>query len=206
MPGMYTDEEYVAAVDRVWIEAEAVLGCPLRSNLPVNKVVDLLRYSDERTDLYAKNLTADEAAWKLLYTQTKEVLGATDPKLVAAIESNERKVHSLKVVGKALKARQKADLSDWGFRVPLGFLIVGALIGFFRSPDLVSVAVGGVMSWLAGLLFSIFVLDSADLQISFGMRLLGKPGLTRLGVWLVSRPLKRFAPEENAPKPPPLPK
>lgn len=205
MPEMYADEEYAAAVDRAWSEAEVILGAPMDSNHPVEKVVEVLKHASFKTYLYSDDLTADEAAWKLLYNELLKGLRAANPDLAAKIDEIQEKNRPVAVVQRALEARQKANLTDWGFRVPLGFMIVGGLIGFFRSPDLRSVIVGGLVSWFAGLLFSIFVLDSADIQIKWAFRLHGKPGLTWIANWLFSRTLKRFAPENNEPKPPPIP-
>src|ERR1700722_16671959 len=191
---MYTEAEYAAALARARADAEEVLGCPIGSDIPADKAVELLRYAYERTDLSAKNLGADQAAWKFLYTEVKEALRRADPKAAEAVDGVEERLGQLSLLEKALEARQRANLADWGFRVPLGFMIVGSLVGFFRSGDLASIIVGALVSWFAGLTFSIFVLDSADVQLPLGMRLIGKPGLNGLGGWLCKRPLKRFAP------------
>jgi len=192
MTNVYTDEEYAIALASVSAQAEEKLGGPLRSTYPLEKIIDLRSYAKSRTSLESEPLTAEQAAWKVMFSSLTELLRTNAPELLAKLDEFEQKNDALESLEYALQHYKAAHPHDYGFTVAVGFMIVGGLLGFLRSPGIGSVLFSGVVSWIAGLLFSIFVMNSAAVQIRIGFKLEGTV-LTRLGRWLIYHALEDYA-------------
>ena len=181
---MYSEEEYAVAFEQVKAEfAAKVAG---RSRLTIKDTFEIRQYAKSRTDLDGNDLTAEEAAWKTLYLSLSEQLRETAPDLMAEVEPDEQRVDGLQSLQNAIGDKLVAHPKDFGFKVPLGFLLVGALIGAFRALSLSSIVVCGFASLVAGLLFSIFAADSARVQSEIAIRL-NRLGFPRIAHWLYER-------------------
>ena len=120
---MYTDAEYLSALERMKADFEERSGGA--TNLTFKETNDIRLHAKSLTDLDSDDLTADQAAWKVLYDSLTEELRRIDPELMAQIEPLEARVDALKAVQGAITAKLEAHPHDYGFRVPLVFLIVG---------------------------------------------------------------------------------
>ena len=182
---MYSEEEFVA-LEHVKAEfADRVAGRP---QLTIQDTFEIRQYAKSRTDLGSGNLTAEQAAWKALFTGLTEQLRETAPEVMAEVEPLERKADDLHSLQTAMLEKLKAHPHDYGFKVPCGFLIIGALLGWFRDPSVWSMMVCGIVSLIAGFLFSIFLANSATVQSAVAIRL-NQIGLERIAQWLYKRAL-----------------
>lgn len=87
-----------------------------------------------------------------------------------------------------MKAKMKARPNDFGARAWWGFIIIGVLIGWMRASDVWSVLWYGVAFWIAGMFFSVFALDSAEVQSRIAI-FLHRLGERRVSNWLYQRAL-----------------
>jgi hypothetical protein len=187
----FADVEYEAALERVWAEAETRLGAPMRGQHSVKSMVDLWQYAKSRIDFNSTQITADEAAWRLLRKSTGKALRQGDAALMDKLEESEQNIDAVRGFRDALAAATRAQPNDYGYRVPLGFMLIGAVIGFLLSRQIASVLIGGVISWIAGFLFSIFVINSVRVQVSLGFQLEGTL-FTNSGRWFIRHALKDY--------------
>jgi hypothetical protein len=183
---MYTDAEFAAALEKVQSEFEARTGGGSKTTF--KETNDIRRFAKSQTDLRSDDLTAEQAAWKLLYNSLTEELRKADPQMMAQVEALEAKIEALEAVRDAVQRKTQARPHDYGFRVPLGFLIVGGLIGWLRNSTLWSIVACAIASWIVGMLFSIFVMDSANVQ-SIAAINLNRIGFKRIANWLYNRAL-----------------
>ena len=183
---MYSEQEFAAALEHVKAEfAARVAGKP---QLTIQDTFEIRQYAKSRTDLGGDDLTAEQAAWKALFRSLTDQLRETAPEMMAEVEPLERKADDLHSLQTAMHEKLKSHPHDYGFGVPFGFLIMGALLGWLRVPSLWAIMVSGIVSLIAGFLFSIFVADSATVQSVLAIRL-NKIGLERIAQWLYKRAL-----------------
>jgi hypothetical protein len=184
---MYTQAEYLAALEKVRAEFDARTGGSSKM-MTFQETNDFRRFAMSQTNLHSGDLTAEQAAWKTLYHALTDELRKTDPETMAKVESLEAEMEALEAVRDAVKEKIQAHPHDYGFRVPLGFLIVGVLIGWFREGTVWSILVCAFASWVAGMLFSIFVTRSAYVQSVVAIKL-NRIGFNRIAHWLYNRSL-----------------
>jgi len=166
---VFTNDELAVALQNVRAEfASKVAGQP---QLTVQQAIDIREYAKSRTDLDSGNLSAEQAAWKTLYESLTEELRKSAPDTMAEVEPLERQMDSLQSLQNLMKAKLDARPNDLGYRVPIAFLIVGGLIGWFVNASLWSVAVCSIASWISGILFALFVTDSAQVQSDLANRM-----------------------------------
>jgi hypothetical protein len=183
---VYTEDEFTAALQTVKAEFAAKVGA--RPQLTIEETMEIREYAKSRTDLVSHNLTAEQAAWNALYDGLTEELRSTTPDVMAEVEPLEKQMASLQSLQTLMKAKLDAHPNDFGYRVPLGFLIVGGLIGWFINPSLWSVIGSGLASWIAGMFVAVFVTDSAKVQSDLAIRM-NRVGLKRTAHWLYTRAL-----------------
>jgi hypothetical protein len=104
------------------------------------------------------------------------------------IESLKTKKAQLLGLQEAMAARLKARPNDFGVRTWWGFVIIGLLVGWVRAANVWSVLLCGLAFWVAGMLFCIFVLDSAEVQSKIAISL-HRLGEGRISKWLYQRAL-----------------
>src|SRR6266567_4877509 len=141
-----------------------------KSELTVHAIYKLREYAKSRTSLRSADLTAEEAAWKFVYYSLTDTLRQNAPEMMTQVEPLEATVQTDQDLADAIEAKLKACPNDYGFKVPCGFLMVGGLIGWIRS-GVWSVVPYGIVFCIAGLLFSIFAMDSAIVQATVAIRL-----------------------------------
>ncbi len=188
----FSDHDYASALERVWSEAETRLGRPMAGQHSIKTMVDLWQYAKSRIDLKSGEITADQAAWRLLHKSTRNTLRQGDAALMEKLEDLDQRRDALRVFGEAVEAAKRAHPNDYGFKAPLCFMLIGALFGFLRSREITSVLIDGTVSWTVGLFVSIFVVNSPAVQISLGFRLEGTM-FTRLGRWLIYHSVKDYS-------------
>ena len=88
----------------------------------------------------------------------------------------------------AMMEKLKAHPRDYGVRVWWGFAIIGVLVGWIRAASIGSVLRYGFAFWIAGMFFSVFALDSAEVQSKLAIAL-NKIGARRIAEWLYERAL-----------------
>jgi hypothetical protein len=88
----------------------------------------------------------------------------------------------------AKKKKLEARPHDYGIRAWWGFVIVGLLVGWMRAATIASVLRYGFVFWIAGMFFSIFALDSAEVQSKIAI-FANKLGACRIAAWLYQRAL-----------------
>lgn len=178
------DSEYDAALGSVLAEFNGKFAG--KKQLDLKDLCEFRRYAKSCTDLHAEDLTPEEAAWKTMYQFLTAELDKMAPGLLREIEPHLNHLHNIDKLQEMMEAKLKARPHDLGFKVSWGFLIGGLLVGWLRSSDAASAFLYGLIFWIAGLLFSIFVLDSAFVQsvIAIG---LGKIGLQAISNWLYWR-------------------
>ena len=88
----------------------------------------------------------------------------------------------------AMKKKLEAHPLDYGIRAWWGFVIIGLLVGWLRAATIASVLRYGFVFWIAGMFFSIFALDSAEVQSKIAI-VLNKLGARRIADWLYQRAL-----------------
>ena len=79
---------------------------------------------------------------------------------MAAIEALEKRRDNLQDLQEAMATKTKASPHDYGTRAWWGFVIVGLLVGWMRSPDVWSLLLYGFAFWIAGMFFCIFAIHS----------------------------------------------
>jgi hypothetical protein len=87
-----------------------------------------------------------------------------------------------------MAAKLKACPNDYGFRVWWGFVIVGVLVGCMRGWHFWSILLHGLTFWVAGMFFSVFAIDSAEVQSKIAI-FLHRLGENRVSKWLYDRAL-----------------
>ncbi len=88
----------------------------------------------------------------------------------------------------AMTETLKARPHDYGIRAWWGFVAIGILVGFLRRGSVETVFGYGFAFWIAGLCFSVFVLDSAEVQSKAAI-VANKFGARRVASWLYQRAL-----------------
>ena len=157
--------------------------------LSFQKAMELREYAKARTDLHSDNLTMEQTIWKSLYDGLTEELRKASPDSMADIEALEKKQDDLKNFQELMSAKMKARPHDYGTRAWWGFVIIGLLIGWMRSSSLFSVLLHGLGFLVAGMFFSIFVLESAEVQSKLAIFLFHRFGEKRVSNWLYNRAL-----------------
>jgi hypothetical protein len=71
----------------------------------------------------------------------------------------------------AMVEKLKAHPHDYGVRIWWGFVIIGLLVGWIRIASIGSVLRYGFAFWVAGMLFSVFALGSAEVQSKLAIAL-----------------------------------
>jgi hypothetical protein len=115
-------------------------------------------------------------------------LHKSPPDSTKEIESLEARRDELLRLQEAITAKLKARPNDYGVRAWWGFVIVGLLVGGLRAFDVQSILLYGFVFWIAGMFFSVFALDSAEVQSKIAI-FLHKLGERRISKWLANRAL-----------------
>lgn len=149
---------------------------------------ELREYAKSRTAFPSDDLTAEQAAWMVLYGSLTDQLRKTAPEVMRQVEPLEEKISVDEALRDAIASKLKASPTDHKFKVSFGFLIVGCLIGWFLSVGIWVILLVGFVSWIAGVLFSVFALDNPYVQSVIAIRL-NRLGLKRLAHWLYDRAL-----------------
>ncbi len=149
---------------------------------------ELREYAKSRTAFPSDDLTAEQAAWMVLYGSLTDQLRKTAPEMMRQVEPLEEKISVDEALRDAIASKLKASPTDHKFKVSFGFLIVGCLIGWFLSVGIWVILLVGFVSWIAGVLFSVFALDNPYVQSVIAIRL-NRLGLKRLAHWLYDRAL-----------------
>jgi hypothetical protein len=66
------------------------------------------------------------------------------------IEDPEEKREILESLGNMIEAKSRARPHDYGVQVWYGFVVIGLLVGWIRSPDIKTILQYGLAFWLAG--------------------------------------------------------
>ncbi|MGO9212162.1 MAG: hypothetical protein ACLP2H_18780 [Terriglobales bacterium] len=111
------------------------------------------------------------------------------PDSTAKTESLEARRDGLLRLQQVMAAKLKARPNDFGVRAWWGFIIIGLLIGRIRSSAADSILLYGFVFWVAGMLFSVFALDSAEVQSKIAI-FLHRLGERRISKWLYHRALE----------------
>jgi hypothetical protein len=104
------------------------------------------------------------------------------------LEKLEARRTELAQLQETMLAKLKAHPNDFGIRVWWGFVIIGPLVGWMRAPNIWSIVMYGVVFWIAGMFFSVFALDSAEVQSKIAL-FLHKLGEGHISKWLYTRAL-----------------
>jgi hypothetical protein len=183
---MYDDTELAAALQQA--KGEFLSKTAGKSALTVEETYELREYAKSRTAFSSDDLTAEQAAWMVLYEDLTDQLRKTAPEMMRQVEPLEEELHVQEALRDAIASKLKASPIDHKFTVSFGFLIVGCLIGWFLSVGIWVIFLVGFVSWIAGVLFSIFALDSPYVQSVIAIRL-NRVGLKHLARWLYDRAL-----------------
>jgi hypothetical protein len=189
MAPMATEQEISEAAAKA--TAEAVLGGSLRATHSLMKLVELRVHAKSKTDLRASELSAEQTVWKAIYESVTNLIRQTDPSALENADALQADLDALDSFQRAVEGYKAANTHEYGYKVPIGFMIVGTLLAFLRSPDVTSVLVGAVVSWIAGFCFSVFVLNS-EIQLKIGFQLEGTM-FKRIGRWFIHHTLKNYA-------------
>jgi hypothetical protein len=183
-----------ASFRSVWAEFTAKFAG--KDQLDVKDLCEFRRYAKSCTDLNSENLTSEEAAWKMMYEYLTAEVEKIAPGLLKEIQPHHDELDNIERLQEMITAKLKARPNDLGFKVSWGFLVVGPLVGWLKSSDFALTLLHGLAFWVAGLLFSILILDSAFVQSVTGI-CLGKIGLRAISNWLSWRSLTiRYTNEE----------
>ena len=158
-------------------------------NLSFQKAMKLREYAKARTDLHAQHPAMEQAIWKSLYDGLTEELRKASPDSMAEIEALEKRRNDLQNLEEVMSAKMKARPHDFGIRAWWGFVIIGLLVGWMRSPDFWSIMLYGFAFWIAGMFFGIFAIDSAEAQSKIAIFLYHRLGEKRISNWLYHRAL-----------------
>jgi hypothetical protein len=110
------------------------------------------------------------------------------PDSTAEIERLKAQRDELLRLQEEMTAKLKARPNDYGTRVWWGFAIIGLLVGWMRAGGIWLILLCGFVFWIAGMLFCIFALDSAEVQSKIAICLY-KLGEGRISKWLYQRAL-----------------
>lgn len=88
----------------------------------------------------------------------------------------------------AMDAKLKARPHDYGVRVWWVFILVGTAIGWLWVHAVWAGVLAAAAFWIAGLFFSVLILDSAEVQSRVAI-LLHRLGMRKLSQWLYARAL-----------------
>jgi hypothetical protein len=191
-----TKSEYGGLLEfkSVWAEFNARFAD--KEQLNVKELCEFRRYAKSCTDLQSEDLTPEEAAWKMMYDYLTAQVETLAPGLLKEIQPVHERLDNIERLEEMIDAKLKARPNDLGFKVSWGFLIAGLVVGWLRSSDFALTLLHGFVFWVAGLLFSIFILDSALVQGVTG-DCFGKIGLRAIANWLRYRSLTiRYTEEE----------
>jgi hypothetical protein len=70
----------------------------------------------------------------------------------------------------------------------VGFVIIGLLVEWIRAANVWSIPLYGLAFWIAGMFFSVFAIDSAEVQSKIAL-FLHKLGEGHISKWLYTRAL-----------------
>jgi|SRR6185437_4678541 hypothetical protein len=112
----------------------------------------------------------------------------SSPDSQAEIEGLQARRDELLNLREVMTDKLKVRPNDFGIRTWLGLTIVGLLIGWIRTRDIWLILGYALAFWIAGMFFSIFVLDSAEVQSRIAI-VLHKLGERRISKWLYRRAL-----------------
>ena len=183
---MSESSDYEAVKKRVLTEYYAKVNG--RTALSFSESMELREYVKSHTDLRVECLTPEQDVWKSLHIGLTEELRKAGPDLMAQIEALEERRERLEHLDEKMAAKMKACPNDYGVRVWWGFVILGFIIGWIRSPDIGSNLLYAGAFWTAGTLFCIFVVDSAEVQSKIAFSL-SKLRMKRISEWLYNRAL-----------------
>jgi hypothetical protein len=107
---------------------------------------------------------------------------------MADIEGREKRHDDLENLQEMMTAKLKARPHDYGIRTWWGFVILGLLVGWMRSPSISQILLYGLAFWIAGMFFCIFAVDSAEVQSKIAI-FLNRVGVRRISKWLYIRSL-----------------
>jgi hypothetical protein len=180
-------EEFDSATERVLAEF-ATKGFGTEP-LSFKQGMELRAYAKARTNLHSDNLTVEQAIWKSLYEGLTEELRKSSPESMAQIEALEERRDNVEALQQMMAAKRNAHPHDFGIRVWWGFVIIGLLVGWMRSSDLRAIPLYGLAFWIAGMFFSIFALDSAEVQSKIAIFLYHSLRERHISEWLYHRAL-----------------
>ncbi|MCC6862552.1 MAG: hypothetical protein IT158_28515 [Bryobacterales bacterium] len=180
-------DDYTAAEKRVLAEYATQLNG--RVILSAEEIFELREYAKSRTNLYSDQLAPDQLIWKQLYQVLSEQLRRLSTETMAKVEHLESERDGLKSLEGMIAAKLAARPRDYGVRAWWGFVILGASIGWVRSAELLTSVLYGLASSSIGVLFAIFVLDSAEVQARVGIFLCNRMRMEGVGKWLYRRSL-----------------
>jgi hypothetical protein len=189
-----TDSAFGASFRSAWAEFNAKFAD--KEQLNVKDLCEFRRYAKSCTDLHSEDLTPEEAAWKMMYEFLTAEVETIAPGLLEQVQPHHEHLDNIERLEEMIDAKMKARPNDLGFKISWGFLIAGVIVGWLRSSDFALTLLHGFVFWVAGLLFSIFMLGSAIVQGVTG-DWLGKIGLRAIANWLRYRSLTiRYTDEE----------
>ena len=183
---MSESTDYEIVKERVLTEYYAKVNG--RTALSFSESMELREYAESHTDLRSECLTPEQDVWKSLHIGLTEELRKAGPDLMAQIEALEERREKLEHLDEKMAAKMKACPNDYGVRVWWGFVIIGLLIGWMRSPDIGSILLNAGAFWIAGAFFCIFAVDSAEVQSRIAI-FLQKLRVNQVSEWLYKRAL-----------------
>jgi hypothetical protein len=106
----------------------------------------------------------EQTIWRELYDGLTDELRKSSPDLMATIEPVEHRRQIVENLQRTMAAKLKAHPNDYGKKAWWGFVIIGLLVGWMRSPDGATILVYGLAFSIAGVFFAVFGIDSAEVQ------------------------------------------
>src|ERR1039457_6916739 len=128
----------------------------------------------------------EQAIWKSLYDGLTEELRKSSPESMAEVEALEGRRNDLQDLQQTMAAKLKVRPHDLGVRVWWGFVIIGMLVGWMRSPEVESALLYGLLFWVAGMCFCIWAIDSAEVQSKIAIFLNKRFGEKQISAWLMN--------------------
>lgn len=120
-----------------------------------------------------------------MYDGLTEQLRKDSPDLMALVERRD----GLDDAEALLSEKLKPNPHDFGILVWSSLTVVGLVVAWLRSPKFWSFVLYGVAFWAVGLLFCVFVLDSAEVQSRVAIFLYHRLREKRISNWLYHRAL-----------------
>ncbi len=179
-------QDFAEALKAAKLEYLSMVGD--RKSLTFREMYEIRLAAKAKTKLNTDDVTHEEAAWKAIYGIITDQLRETHAETMREIEKTEDDLDKTRTLRDMMIKKLQAHPNDYGRHAMWGFPIIGLLVGWLRSQNLISILVHAVVFSIAGLLFALFALDSADVQSRTAI-LLSRLGLNRIPHWLYQRAL-----------------